>query len=295
MRKFLCLVMLASVPASALAQGDCGDMDERAAATSGWAALVMLPPVLGETMLTPGAARARRNLVLAHQPITLRPLIRYLAAPIRLANAEGRDLAHSVPLDRGAPISIWRSPDGLKQCSIGWRNGLFGGATGDGHMRWICLEDRDGDGALDNAWRPYSRSLGLSFSRLDIPVTPPVALLDSAPADAAVRTNRRTTLDGYELHRAVVVTSVDAASIRIESRMGENGRGARIAMRELPLAAPGQATLSGVTVSVTPGPDGPTVEASGAFTDADVRHVCQGARVWIGEFDVTTEFGFPNW
>ena len=295
MRRLLCLALIASLPGPAIAQTDCSDMNERADSTPGWAALVMQPPVLGETVLTPGALAARRNLVLAHQPITIRPLIRYLAAPIRLANEEGRDLAHNVPLERGAPISAWRSPDGVKLCSIGWQNGLFGGVANDGHMRWVCLEDRDRDGSIDNAWRPFSRSMGLSFNRLDIPVSPPVALLDAQTGDAAVRTNRRTTLDGYELHRAVVVTRIEANMIRIESRMGETGRGARVAMRELPLDAPGQATLSGVTVAVVPGGGGATVEASGAFTGADVRHLCQGARVKIGEFDVTTEFGFPNW
>lgn len=295
MRKSICLALLASLPAPALAQTDCGDMNARAEAVRGWAALVMQPPVLGETVLTPGAPRARRNLVLAHQTVTLRPLLRYLAAPIALANAEGRDLAHNVPLGRGAPISAWRTLDGVKLCSVGWQNGLFGGATGDGHFRWICLEDRDRDGAVDNAWRPYSRSLGLSFSRLDIPVSPPVALLDEAPADAAVRTDRRATLDGYALYRAVVVTRIEDGTIRIETRMGETGRGARVAMRELPVDAPGQVTLSGVTVTVTPGPGGVAVAASGAFTAADVRQLCEGARVRIGAFDVTTEFSFPNW
>ena len=113
--------------------------------------------------------------------------------------------------------------------------------------------------------------------------------------DAVVRTSERATLSVYELHRAIVVTRVDAQSIRIEARMGATGRGARVAMRELPLTAPGQATISGVTVSVTPGPEGATVEASGAFTADDVRHLCEGARVRIGEFEVTTEFSFPDW
>ena len=159
MRNLLRLALMASLPAPALAQSDCGEMGERAQETPGWAATMMEPPQLGETVLTAGALPARRNLVLAHQPITLRPLIRYLAEPIRLVSAEGRDLAHSVPLGRGAPITTWRGADGIKQCAIGWRNGLFGGVTGDGHLRWICFEDRDRDGALDNAWRPYSRSL----------------------------------------------------------------------------------------------------------------------------------------
>ena len=295
MRRLIGLVLMASVPAPALAQGGCGDMEARMAAAPGRGALVMQPPVLGETILTAGAQRARRNLVLASQSIAIRPLLRYLAAPVALTNAEGRDLAHNVPLGRGAPISTWRGADGTKMCSIGWQNGLFGGATGDGHMRWVCLEDRDNDGAVDNAWRPFSRSMGLSFSRLDIPVSPPVALLDAAPADATVRTNPRTTLDGDTLYRAVVVTKLDDGMVRLETRMGQTGRGARVQMRELPLNAPGQALLSGVTVTVTPGPGGATVEASGAFTADDVTHICQGARIWIGGFDITYEFGFPNW
>lgn len=295
MRKIIGLILMASLPAPALAQGGCGDMEARMAAAPGRGALVMRRPVLGETILTPGAPQARRNLVLAWQSIAISPLIRYLAAPVALTSAEGRDLAHNVPLARGAPISTWRGADGMKSCSIGWQNGLFGGATGDGHMRWVCLEDRDGDGAIDNAWRPFSRSMGLSFSRLDVPVAPPVALLDAAPADANVRTNARTTLGGDTLYRAVVVTRIEDGMIRLETRMGQTGRGARVQMRELPLSAPGSAVLSGVTVTVTPGPGGATVAASGAFTGDDVSHICQGARIWIGQFDITYEFGFPNW
>ncbi|MEA3044362.1 MAG: hypothetical protein QOH47_2200 [Sphingomonadales bacterium] len=299
MNKLICLAAALAMPASALAQEPCGApslMGPRVRNLPRWSAAVMEPPVLGETRLTQGNLAAARNLVLARQAIVLAPRIRYLAAPIVLTDATGRDLAHSVPLGRGAPITFWRDQEGIKQCAIGWQNGLFGGAAGDGHMRWVCLEDRNGDGRYDNAWRPFTRSMGLSFSRLDIPIDPPVATLAEPPADAQVRTNARATLGGFRLERVILVTRIDAASIRIEERMGPTGRGGLIVRTDVPLAAPAERTLSGVTVRIIPaGPGAATLIMGGAFNANDIRIRCDGSQIEIGEVDLSTQFGFPDW
>jgi hypothetical protein len=299
MKTLICLAAALAMPGSALAQELCGApglMGPRVRNLPRWSAAVMEPPLLGETRLAEGNLIAARNLILARQAIILAPRIRYLAAPVTLVDATGRDLAHSVPLGRGAPITFWRDQQGIKQCAIGWQNGLFGGATGDGHMRWICLEDRNGDGRYEYAWRPFTRSMGLSFSRLDMAIDPPVATLAEPPADAQVRTNARATLSEFRLERVILVTRIDARSLRIEERMGPTGRGGLIVRTDVPLTAPAQRILSGVTIQIVPaGPGAATLIVRGAFNANDFRVRCDGSQIEIGEADLSTQFGFPDW
>ena len=293
MKSLLCLALAAALPTAAMAQDVCATADYRARGMPRWSAAVMEPPVLGPTQLAEGLQPARSNLVLARQSVTVAPRVRYLAAPIVLAQPGGRSLR--VPLGRGAPITTWRDLGGIKHCAIGWANGLFGGITGDGHMEWVCLEDRDGDGAFDNAWRPVTRSLGLSYSRLDMPIAPPVATLAAPPADAAPA-EAGGTLRPQTFERVIAVARINAERIVIEARLVQNNSPNRIERREVPLSGPAEITLSGITVAVTPtGRGAATVGARGAFTAEGVRLMCDDSRIVIGEYALSTSFTFPNW
>lgn len=296
MNRLLSLSLALCLPGAAVAQDPCASADWRTAGMARWSSAVMEPPMLGATELLEGAQPAARNLILARQSVTVAPRVRYLAGPVALLDAEGEDLARGVPLGRGAPVTAWRDRQGVKHCAIGWRNGLFGGVTGDGHMRWVCLEDRDGDGAFDNAWRPHSRNLGLSFRRLDIPVSPPVEALAAPPQGPAVASDERTTVQSLVLERQIVVSRINAERILIDSRIDRDGNRRRIERRELPLDAPGEVTLSGITVSVVPtGRGAATVSARGGFAADDIRLQCDGSRIVIGEFAMMTTFTFPDW
>jgi hypothetical protein len=296
MKSLLCLTAAILLPAVAWAQEDCEPSGRQLAAFPRISAAVMDAPVLGATELAEGEVTARADLVLARQSVRVAPRTRYLAAPVVLADANGRALAEGVPLGRGAPITTWRDSEGLKQCAIGWRNGLFGGVTGDGHMRWVCLEDRDGDGAFENAWRTVSRSMGLSYSRLDMPIAPPVATLDAPPADAVAMADGRTSVLVQEFERTILVTRINAERVQIESRLGQDGRHDRIERRDVPLSGPSEVTLSGITIAVTPAGRGAArVTARGSFAGADIRLLCQGSRLEIGEMRTMTQFGFGNW
>jgi|GEM_PF-4402910 len=297
MNKLLCLAAALAAPAAASAQEVCAATDRRMRGMPRFAAAVMEPPVFGAARIESAPQAAARGLVLARQPLTIAPRIRYLAAPARATNPDGQPMAPTgVPLVRGAPITAWRGADGVKLCSIGWRNGLFGGATGDGHMRWVCFSDSNGDGTLDSAWRSYSSNLGLSFGRRELPLTSPVALLETAPEDSEVRTDARATVPEHSFERQIAVTRVAADSIRIASRLDRDGYRHRIDHRDVSLAAPSEVTLSGVTVTIAPdGRGGATVAAGGEFDPGEVRLMCEGSRVVIGEIEIATEFSFPNW
>jgi hypothetical protein len=297
MKKLVCLAAALAAPAAASAQDVCAAADRRTRGMPRYGAAVMAPPVFGEERIEAGPQAAARGLILARQPLTIAPLLRYLAAPAQATNPNGQPMAPSgVPLGRGAPISAWRGADGVKLCSIGWRNGLFGGATGDGHMRWVCFSDSNGDGALDTAWRSHSSNLGLSFGRRELPLIQPVALLESAPADVEVRTNARATIPEYVFERQIAVTRLEAGSIRITSRLDRSGYKHRIDHRDVPLASPSEVTLSGITVAITPdGRGGATVAARGGFDPGEVRLMCENSRIVIGEMEIATEFTFPNW
>jgi hypothetical protein len=258
--------------------------------------VVMQPPALGATQRLAGAQAASPHLVLAHQDIVIAPRIRYLAAPVSLIAADGSDMAASVPLGRGAPITTWRDVDGEKQCAIGWRNGLFGGVTGDGHMRWVCLEDRDHDGAYDNAWRTVTRSMGLSYSRLDMPIAPPVAGLETPPAEAAATGNVRARIQVRNLARSIEVDRADASRLVLDVMLAQEGRSERVERREIVLAGPTTITIAGVSITVTPNPGAaPTLAVDGDFNSEGIALQCDGTRVRVGELTLMTSFGFGNW
>jgi hypothetical protein len=294
MKSVLGMALAVALPAAAMAQADCTAGGLVARGMPRWSAAVMEPPVLGPTELGQSAQPARSNLVLARQSFTVARKVRYLAAPVMLPEAGGRTLRGA--LGRGAPITVWRDSDGVKYCAIGWANGPLGAITGAGHMEWVCLEDRDRDGAFDNAWRPVTRSLGLSYSRLDMPIAPQVGTLAAPPADAGGEANVPAALRPRLFERVIAVARINAGRIVIEARLVQDGNSERLERREVPLSGPAEIILAGIVVSVTPtGRGAANVSARGAFTAAGVRLTCDDSRLDIGEFSLTTNFGFPNW
>jgi hypothetical protein len=257
----------------------------------------MEDPKFGPTELASGPQAAKPGLVLARQTVKLVPRQTYLAAPVSLIDSDGHDLANAVPLGRGAPISVWRGASGLKQCALGWKNGLFGRYDSSGRLRWVCFEDRDGDGRFDNAWRPWTKNLGLSFGRLDMPVSPPAATQPTPPAGTEVKLDDRAIVGSSEVKRSIVVTRADSGSLRIEYRIERDGFRRMIERRDVPLAGgPAEVVLAGVTISVTPGAGRtPMIAARGDLDPGGVRMLCDNSRLKIGDYEIATEFTFPNW
>jgi len=282
-------------PATALAQDRCAAAEHRMRTEKGWAAAVMEDPQFGPTELSPGAARS--GLVLARQTVRIVPRQTYLAAPVSLIDADGRDLAHSVPLGRGAPISVWRGAAGLKQCALGWQNGLFGSFGNAGHMRWVCFEDHDGDGRFDTAWRPWTKSLGLSYSRRDMTVSPQVGTLPAPPPEARVKLDDRATVGDSEFSRSLVVTRAEPGSLRIEYRLERERVRRTIERKDLSVGTgPVEVVLAGIIVTVAPAAGGAAmVSARGGFDPGGVKMLCDNSRVMIGPLEMATEFTFPNW
>jgi len=256
-------------------------------------ALVMEEPAYAPTILLDGAKPAAKGLVLASQTITVKPRVGYLAAPVALTEA-GSDYGGGVPLAAGAPVSDWYGTDGMRHCALGWKNGLFGGATGDGHMRWVCFEDRDGDGAFEIAWRRWSGNMGLSSHRRDFTLSPAARLVAAPPGSADVKVPANATLAPTEILRTVTVTKVSAEGVTVESRIGEGGYRSRGEKALLTAAAP-EATLSGIRVTLTRGPSGePAVSAQGDFP-RDLTRVCDDTQLVIGEARSARQFSFPVW
>lgn len=256
-------------------------------------ALVMEEPVYAPTILLDGAKPAAKGLSVASQTIVVKPRVGYLAAPVALAEA-GSDYGGGVPLAAGAPVSDWYGVDGVRHCALGWKNGLFGGATGDGHMRWACFEDRDGDGAFEIAWRPWSGNMGLSSHRRDFPVSPPVRLVPEPAASADVKVPANATLAPTEILRTVTVTKVAAEGVTVESRIGEGGYRSGAQKALLTAAAP-EATLSGIRVTLSRGPAGEAVVSAQGDFPHDLTRVCDDTQVVIGEVRSVRQFSFPVW
>ncbi|MDF7775943.1 hypothetical protein P1X14_11860 [Sphingomonas sp. AOB5] len=257
--------------------------------------LVSMPPVAGETVLVQPGTLATRGLAVARQEFSIAPKLRYLTADIPLTDERGGSLANAVPLTAGSRITFWRGADGERECAIGWRNGLFGGATGDGHYRWVCLEDRDGDGAYDNAWRPRSKNMGLSYSRIDMPISPAVRWTETAPATPAAKTRSQTAAIGTNVAiREIVIRSAYSGTLSFEYRgvgvSRDPSNRAEIRGKE-----GGSVTLGGVTITATPEGRGMRLTATGVFPAARIAPICGGAAYSIEGFEAQVMFSFPNW
>jgi hypothetical protein len=296
MRKIVSLVLLASLPSAAMADEDCWSSPFGAygAPVMTWA-LVMNPPAVAKEDMLSTATAARKGLIIASQEYAITPVKRYLASDINLIDDKGKSLSKAVPLAAGSPITIWRGSGGEdRHCSIGWQNGLFGGATGEGHYRWICLEDSDKDGQYDNAWRPKSGNMGLSYSRLDMPLSPQIGWTETAPPPVAGAKNGGP-LDTYPASRKIEVTGISGKSVQLWYWGAGIGRRKENRI-ELPIDKPGSASLGGITITVTPAGKGKAMlSASGAFLPQEVTPVCGGASYQIGEFNTQVAFSFPNW
>lgn len=296
MKKFITFAAALCVSAEALAQDVCTGAAYRMRAMKNWGAAVMDDPKFGATVFAPGPQVARPGLLLAQQTVTVAPRLKYLAAPVSLADTDGHDLANSIPLGRGAPISFWRGAGGVKPCAFGWKNGLFGKWDSSGRLRWVCFEDRDGDGKFDNAWRPWTKNLGLSFGKLDMPISPAVAVLDAPPTESGPKLDERAIVDPSDVKRSIVVTRADGNSLRLEYRIERDHFRRTIERKDVQLAgALVEVTLAGIRVAVAPSAGGATVIGSGDFDRSGVRLMCDGSRIVIGGFEFSTEFVFPNW
>lgn len=261
--------------------------------------LVMERPVEQPPVIEAGPLEARKRLVLARQTYSIQPKRLYLPRTLDFLDEKGRSLAKAVPLHEGAPITQWRGPQGgLRFCSIGWQDGLFGPATNYGHYLWICFEDRDSDGAFEVAFRPISKDLGLSYKQLDMPIEPPVRFAETAPAAATAPKEARNlgALDDHSITRGVVVSKVGGSSLQLEM-LGPGAPGEKDERRvELPIGQSGTATLGGITVKLDPAGKGKAqLSASGTFEPIEIAPACGGATWRLGRHVPMVNFTFPTW
>lgn len=295
MHKIAAFVLLSTLPVQAMAQSECwrAGLGPYGAMVPAWA-LVTRPPVVKAETLLPVATPLRKGLVVAKQELAIEAVTRYLAADIDLSDNKGKSLSAAVPLAAGAPITLWRGDDGERQCAIAWKNGLFGGATGDGHYRWICLEDQNGDGRYDRAWRTQTKSMGLSYSRLDIPLPVPVGWSETPPPSTAAKPNGGP-LSSYPAARTIEVAKLSGSVVEF-AYWGAGAGGWKDNRATLALDQPGSVMLGGVTITLTPqGKGKAAVTASGGFEPLRPVATCQGTNYRLGEFETRVMFTFPNW
>ncbi|MDP9414984.1 MAG: hypothetical protein M3Q08_13070 [Pseudomonadota bacterium] len=200
----------------------------------------------------------------------------------------------AVPLHAGAPIVTWRDANGLKQCAIGWRNGLFGGATGEGHLRWVCFEDRDGDGALDLAWRPHSKSMGLSYQRLDIPLDQPVRLAATAPLGTSSDVDRRATVPELAFNQKLVVGKLADGFVHFDHMLGQRGLWVRASRKKAPLSSENEVEIAGARIRVRPGPGGATAELLGPNLFLPTLG-CDATKIRTGGDIMAISYTFSGW
>lgn len=251
--------------------------------------LVMTEPAVGPTEIAEMSGWVEKNDVLASQTLTWTPDVRALAADVRVGGEDADMLTKAVPLGAGAPISHWVNASEERWCAIGWKKGLFGGATGDGHYRWICLEDQDGDGLMETAFRTRSKNLGLSFSRVDIPLLEPVALEAGATIDP--EDERIGALAPTEWTRELKVLKVSKKGVKLRVQ--------GIADKEVVTLDPtvgATATLGGVEVELLELDDKRArLAVRGDFTAPLVEARCEGRQYTVEGSMPMASFGFPNW
>lgn len=222
----------------------------------------------------------------------------YLPRTLDFQDEKGRSLGAAVPLEAGAPVSRWVGPDGsIRRCSIGWKDGPMGPAAGYGHYRWICFEDRDGDGRYENAFRPLSKNLGLSYSQLDMPIEPPIQFAQepetpSKPGDA----RNLGALSPTIALRGISVAKITNKSVTLEY-LGPGTSADKGSRRiDLPLDQPGEASLAGITVRLTPSGNGKAMlSASGTLDPLVPVPACNGATWRMGDYVPMVNWAFPTW
>jgi hypothetical protein len=296
MKKIAATCILLILPASAVADEDCytAPLGPYRAQIPVWS-LAMMPPESKTTILLSTPVPVSKGLVIAKEEYSIKPVTRYLAADIVLSDENGKSLANAVPLQRGAPITQWLGSDDDRYCTIGWKNGLFGGATGEGHYRWICLEDRNKDERFDNAWRPKSGNMGLSFSRFDMPITPAVGWTETIPADIANAKAGGGPLESYPASRSIEVNKLSGKSVQLWYWGAGIGRKKENRI-ELALDKPGTVTLGGFTIKLEPTSKGKAnISATGSFQPQKISKTCDEGGYQIGEFDSRVVFSFPDW
>ena len=255
--------------------------------------LMTLPPEFSATERANAPFHAKKGLMIAVQTIVMKPRLRYLTADVSVTDEKDKSLGTAVPLTAGSPISLWKGADGERHCSIGWKTGLFGGAAGDGHYRWICFEDRNGNGSYDTAWRPKTANLGLSYSKNERPLLPEAVWTETPPA------KQSDTIFGaapQPLKRQIEVKALSGKEIRlsywgvgIDRKNPDNDR-------RIVLDRPQKVEMGGIVIDITPQPSGPPlISATGDFAPLPVTPICDGTTYRIGNFDAQMVFSFPNW
>ncbi|MEY4953796.1 MAG: hypothetical protein RL299_2220 [Pseudomonadota bacterium] len=290
MRRFVLTLAALAVPSQALAQADCyrAGFGPYGSQVPAWM-LAMNKPTVKALTLQSQPALLKKGLALAVQEYSVAPRTRYLAAPITLLDDKGKPLANAVPLEAGAPITTWRGADGERLCSIGWKSGPLGG--GFGHYRWVCFEDKDRDGKLDQAWLPRTKNLGFSYKRFDMAISPQVALLDQPPA-AAAPSKARGPLDSYPAYRRIELNGLTPKQIKLRYR----GAGLAGADIEVPLDQPKVIKLGGIDLTLAKNAANMwVISAAGDFEPQPMSPICDGTSWMIGTFDSRVMFSFPDW
>lgn len=290
MRQAFLILAAVSLPTQALAQSDChsAGFGPYGAQVPAWM-LVMNKPVVKSLKLQDRPALLKKGLELAVQEYAIVPKTRYLGGPISLVDDKGKTLANAVPLEAGAPITAWLGVDGERLCSIGWKSGPLGG--GFGHYRWVCFEDKDRDGRIDQAWLPRTKNLGLSFKRFDMPVSPQVALLDQPPEGAAVA-SAKGPLDAYSAFRRIQLSALKGKEIKLKY-WGAGLAGTEITV---PLDQAKVIKLGGIEINLARNAANMwVISASGDFEPQTMTPICNSSGWMIGSFDSRVMFSFPDW
>lgn len=290
MRRSIMMLAVLGLPGQALAQGDCfrAGFGPYGTQVPAWM-LTMTKPTVKSLTLQSQPALLKKGLSLAVQEYSVAPRTRYLAAPIALNDDKGKPLANAVPLEAGAPITTWRGAEGERHCSIGWKSGPLGG--GFGHYRWVCFEDQDKDGRIDNAWLPRTKNLGLSYKRFDMAVSPQVALLDQLPA-GVVMAKARGPLDDYPAYRRIELSSLSPKQIKLKY-WGAGLAGTEITV---PLDQSKVVKLGGIDLTLAKNAANLwVISAAGDFEPQTMTPICDGTTWMIGTFDSRVMFSFPDW
>jgi hypothetical protein len=290
MRSAILFLAAVSVPSQALAQSDChrAGFGPYGSQVPAWM-LVMNKPVVKSLTLQDRPALLKKGLALAVQEYAIVPKTRYLGAPISVVDDKGKSLANAVPLDVGAPVTAWQGADGERLCSIGWKSGPLGG--GFGHYRWVCFEDKDRDGRIDQAWLPRTRNLGLSYKRFEMAVSPQVALLDQPPV-GATPAGAKGPLVAYAAFRRIELSGLKGKEIKLKYW----GAGLSESEITVPLDQPKSLKLGGIEISLARNSANMwVISATGDFEPQAMTPICGNASWMIGSFDSRVMFSFPDW
>ena len=279
-----------TLPAQAAAQS-CGGQAFLGGKMTNVYDLNMLTPKVSAPQMLISDGWAEKGDILVRQVAHISPVKRYLAEDAQFDLAATGELPKALPLTKGAMITSWSNEEETRHCTIGWKNGLFGGATGDGHYRWVCFQDLDGDGAFENAWRTKSKNLGLSYKRVEMPLLTPVRYSDAAPTGDDALKDQLGALGSSEFSRSVTVRRIrdDDVEIRLF------GFGDKLDVT-MPKTVGAKTSLAGLDLEIV-GVEKKRVhlKVTGELAPVRVTELCGGTFHSVGDLETKTVFSFPNW